>query len=455
MKKIALIACCFFCMISLTACGPKPIEKDEILNTLPSDISIVTINGEEHDLPINGFEIERQQDNDKNSIVFCKVSFGDLIYNYCKFLRLNYNYYEKGGWHLDSYEEYSPMEWSLNSFPGAIKLDAFSRAAEKFEIDAAPSDYIADIVQQTDDLGSATTTASIKISEKHANGTYCGNYLLTYQFDGKNWTVSEDQSDIEFVWDIVGTWTYSVSEPGLFQGQINRKEIIVDIEEVDASSESLVGSWKMLYYNRSTSSRERTMSGPFPYEEYTGIIFEDSEIRIITEPDEVIWDRSMVVFTPDGATGKFANYFGPVPLERENTTSTQQEGPVSNPSVSEQILAVVYDYFAKAECMDSNDVELEYYYEDDVALYGKEVAELDITDVKQYSTANAYTQAKAYKLFTEEFDMVPPGDFAEVLVHAVFNDGTSTDYRFLLAEIEDLWRIGCIDGASDSYLFKS
>lgn len=319
MKKITLIACCFFCMISLTACGPKPIERNEIFNTLPSDISTVMINGEEHDLPITNFEIERQQNNEKNSIVFCKVSFGDLIYNYCKFLRLNYNYYDKGGWHLDSYEEYAQMEWSLNSFPGTIKLDALSRAEERFEIDAAPSDSIADIVQQTEDLEAATTTTSIKIYEKHANGTYRGNYLLTYQFDGETWTVTEDQSNIEFIWDIVGTWTYSVSEPGLFQGQVDRKEIVVDIEEIDTASESLVGGWKMLYYNRSTSSRERTMSSPIPYEEYVGIIFEDSEIKIISEPDKVSWSRSVVVFTPDSVTGEFANYFGPVPLERKSS----------------------------------------------------------------------------------------------------------------------------------------
>lgn len=320
MKKITLIACCFFCMISLVACAPKPIERNEIFNTLPSDISTVVINGEERDLSINNFEIERQQNNEKNSIVFCKVSFGDLIYNYCKFLRLNYNYYDKGGWQLDSYEEYAQMEWSLNSFPGTIKIDALSRAEERFEIDAAPSDYIADIVQQTEDLETATTTTSIKVYEQHANGAYRGNYLLTYQFNGETWTVTEDLSNIEFIWDIVGTWAYSSSRQGLRVGTVVQSEIVVDIEEIDTDSEYLVGGWEMLYHNPVTHGRDQTMSSPIPYEEYVRVFFEGSKITIIFEPDDkAIGLRSMVVFKPDSVTGQFEHFFGPVPLERKSS----------------------------------------------------------------------------------------------------------------------------------------
>lgn len=116
----------------------------------------------------------------------------------------------------------------------------------------------------------------------------------------------------------------------------------------------------------------------------------------------------------------------------------------------DELLTVINRYFMQSENLSPDHEGREY--EDDVAIYGKAVDHYDVIDVRQYSESDSSVQTNAYLRLKDE-GADPPDDFAEILVHAVFHDHTTADYRFILFISGMEWKVACIDDASTFYLF--
>lgn len=62
---------------------------------------------------IHDIEIVRSQKNDKQQTVYCDVSTSSNFYDLTLHLLLDYEYYDKGGWYLSSWEETDGMNYEI------------------------------------------------------------------------------------------------------------------------------------------------------------------------------------------------------------------------------------------------------------------------------------------------------------------------------------------------------
>lgn len=319
MKRIVvpLLVGTFLCII-ITSCSsiPKPPTETQIADELPDDITTIVIenpfdytNADVYKMNIEAVSIEKRQTNGKNDVVYCIIELANEYYHFTKYMKLEYNYYDQGGWCLDKYDKYEADEWRLLDVP--FDVEEASVALYNYEI-SGPGTI-------TSNLSNNVVWFSIPIKEVHANGTYEGTGLVTCQFDGIHWQFETNTDNIHFVWDIQGTWAYSRIKETSYDKQI--EEIEVTITDFDQSTGNMSGSWYMhSEYSFTRVHNEIMMSLDNP--EYV-------EVNIAADRALVeLWDRpndagmhSFARFYPDYVEAAYSTLsgqqFGTVHLERQ------------------------------------------------------------------------------------------------------------------------------------------
>ncbi|MBD5163068.1 MAG: hypothetical protein HDT14_13870 [Oscillibacter sp.] len=311
-------AVCFFLSailcIFLASCGiPKPPDESQIAEDLPTNITIRFIenpfdatNTYVCEMTVTSVAVEKRQTNEKEDIVYCTIELEDTHYRFIKHLKLNYNYYDQGGWCLDEYDEYEADEWKILEVP--FDVEEASSALYNFSI-AGPG-------TMTSDLANNIIKFSFPIEEVHANGAYKGNGLVTCQFDGIRWQCETNTDDIHFVWDILGTWTYNKIEETSYDKTVN--EIEVTIQDFDQASGSMHGSWYMYSMFSFIHSHAETMKA-LDNPERVGIEIDtrNNLVKLWEDPNNHWGMHSYVEFYPDYVKADYATHFGPVYLERQ------------------------------------------------------------------------------------------------------------------------------------------
>lgn len=245
-KKILLILFAMLLCTILSSCGiPKPPENEQIIQDLPEEITTIIIenpfdltNADVYEMEVKNLLIEKRQTDGKSDLIYCIIDLENQYYHYTKYIQLNYNFYDQGGWILDQYDTYAPDEWELLTSP-------FGAEEVKGVLYNVP---IVDSGTVTSDLTDNTIQFSFPVEETHANGAYKGTAIVICRFDGKCWQYETNTDDICFVWDVNGTWQYYNSEVDEYvYHKTITYQVDVTIDSFDQNTNIIQGTLYMQY----------------------------------------------------------------------------------------------------------------------------------------------------------------------------------------------------------------
>lgn len=300
----------------LTSCGiPKPPQEDDIMQDIPDEITTIQIgnpfdslNMYVYDLDIMSVTVQKRQTNGKEDVAYCVVELGNEYYQFTKYLCLNYNYYDEGGWILDDYSEYSATDWKVIECP--LNVEDVAYVCDYPQVELGESTF---------DGENGTASFHFDVEDARNNGAFRGTVTVDCQFDGEKWIYTKNSDDVKFIWDIIGTWSYSKVEKTSYDSTVN--EITVKILDFNQSSASMDGTWYMNSVFSLLGVHSQTM-----------ISLDDTErvkvgMKTIMEARHAmieLWENpnyrgmhSYVRFYPDYVEASYSTHFGPVRLERQ------------------------------------------------------------------------------------------------------------------------------------------
>lgn len=99
--------------MALVGCGENshPDEAQMQQDVQQKNLNSIAIGENIHDLDIDSLEIEKEQIEDDFINAYCIIDMSDNDVAVTTYYNLHYNYYDKGGWILDSYSTYQDMEF--------------------------------------------------------------------------------------------------------------------------------------------------------------------------------------------------------------------------------------------------------------------------------------------------------------------------------------------------------
>lgn len=102
MKKVLLFLCCIFISGTLTACGQKAVDENQILNDIKTYEGFAPLNVE-----VDNWEITKRQTNfdDKTDFAYCTVHASNDDYSVVRNYKMKYVLYNDG-WLLENVEYY-------------------------------------------------------------------------------------------------------------------------------------------------------------------------------------------------------------------------------------------------------------------------------------------------------------------------------------------------------------
>jgi len=214
MKKVILFLLSILCVLSVSGCGKKPLDEDEIVQSFTEDMKSIEINelGEHlfYDLDVNSVEVTQRQTEDRYDTVYCSVSMGNEKYEYYVDYILYYGFYDEGGWILDDYEvnynEITPVQGLSDEVAEAYLQDYYQ------EYTLQDSYY---------DNESHISEHIYLIQEEHLYCTYDGEVTLDFQFIGDGqfgyWHAELYEGALACDWKLNGDW-HSDLESTYFSG---------------------------------------------------------------------------------------------------------------------------------------------------------------------------------------------------------------------------------------------
>lgn len=240
MKKFVFSLQMTVVFLCLTACGvPSPPNEKEIAKDLPDDVVTAVINdpfnainSNTYTLNIKKVSIDKRQTNEKEDIAYCVVELENEYYCFTKYVKLYYNYYDKGGWSLEGYSEYQDSAWKLISCPFDVE-----------EASSALNDYT-DIqyVEKNEDFDAGTIRFIFAVEDEYENVAAKGNVAVALEFDGDSWECNIDASNVDLEWDIEDHW-YSSIYSGIYLDilELNDTSAIVEVVYENTAENALAG----------------------------------------------------------------------------------------------------------------------------------------------------------------------------------------------------------------------
>lgn len=307
-------------LIILTSCGiPKPPQENELAENIPEEFMSMIVgnpfdelNIYKYDMDVTSVTIEKRQTNDKADTVYCVVKLDNEYYQFTRYLKMDFNYYDQGGWILDSYSEYSPAEWKVVKCP--LKAEDVAYVCDYPQVELGESIF---------DGKNGTASFHFDVEDTRNNGAFRGTVVVDCQFDGEKWSYTKNSDDVRFIWDIIGTWSYSKVEKTSYDSTVN--EITVTILDFDQSSAAMDGTWHMNSEFSFLGAHSETMISLDNAERVkVGMetVMEAGRKHAMVE----LWENpnyigmhSYVRFYPDYVEASYSTHFGPIQLERAST----------------------------------------------------------------------------------------------------------------------------------------
>lgn len=238
---LSLLSCAM-----LSSCGiPNPPQQKQLIRDLPSDITAITVENpfdltdmDVYEMEDVSLSIEKRQTNEKEDFVYCVVDLKNQYYYFTKYVKLNYTYYDQGGWILDGWEYYQDTSYQVLANP----FDE-EQAALKWSYD-----YSTVSLEDTAlELEQNSITYEFYVENQHKHAVTAGNLTVTYTFNGTQWIENADVSDVLTEWNIVGDWEYlQVSDSGSFV-----YGCFMEIDHFDQTDEKISGYCRFYFSSMS------------------------------------------------------------------------------------------------------------------------------------------------------------------------------------------------------------
>lgn len=199
-----ILAALLLGLVFLTGCGSKAPDTQTMKNDLPDEAISVEIDSISIPLDIVSLKIEKQQINKKSSTAYCVVECKNDNYSCKKYVILNYNYYEKGGWILDSWDYFQGPECHVLTDP-FTKETIISELEGKYGIDGISfTDSNFDPVSET-----VTYQFDAKLDYRYVSRSGPITWTATFEEDGSFfWNSVVEDSGLVSKWNITGHWSW-------------------------------------------------------------------------------------------------------------------------------------------------------------------------------------------------------------------------------------------------------
>lgn len=462
MRKIVVsllmgILLCIF----LTSCGiPKPPNEKQIAEEFPDEITTIIIenpfdatNLDVYEMNIEELSIEKRQTNEKNDVAYCIVELANEYYHFTKYVRLNYNYYDQGGWILDGWDYYNDMAYQ-------VLVDPFGEdcAALKWSYEYAN----VNVENATLNIDQNSIVYELRVGTMHQNATIRGKLIDTYIFNGIQWVEYTDTSGINTEWEIVGNWEYIVKSTS--NSFVFGCTMVIDSFDQDAASASGVCEF---FYTELSPIRLQVEQRSYQRD------FSDAQILCSKESVRIEWLMDSIQIDLDNASGEFYDGWGnrsKIP-ELYRVFETESNPPDTSGTVNNYITSdedeviwnkLISEYFDVMET--SNEDQILNYtiesgpYGDDINVRGEHLKKYEIIKVEHSNEFYAGIHdslEREIELVKSMFAEYKPDlnivmtDYAEAYVQAQFEsqDLETIDYKFCFIKNSGTWEIFYVDNA--------
>lgn len=343
-KYVAPLFLSIMLCVFLTSCGiPEPPEEKAIDQLLPDEIKTLIVENPFEQMGDDFYEMEtkttivKRQTNEKEDFAYCEVQLTNEYYQIVKYLKLNFNYYDEGGWILDSYSEYQVPEWKLLKCPFSVE-EVIYPVCEIF-----PQ---AEFKRTEEWLDDGAVDFYFTVEEPRENGTYSGtaSVELFFDFITAQWDYHVNTNQVKFIWDIEGEWQYSKSTPTPWGTDV--AEISVKIEHFDQEAGTMEGTWYMKCRYPFSGIDSETLKHLNNPERVAVNVSDKALVELWEDPNKMVM-HSYVKFFPDKVEACYATNFGRVYLKRtsnkDKTLSNQGDG-IDAPDRTE-IMEMLNQYF--------------------------------------------------------------------------------------------------------------
>ncbi len=261
MKKTLASLCCLVLFLLLTGCGIEdPPNEDVIGGNLPAELTMVTVE-DPFDmtsdmmwpLDVLHLSIEKRQTNEKEDVAYCRIELSNEYLFVTRYVMLNYNYYDEGGWILDSWEDYQEPEYRLIASP-------FDEQDAKLKWSYS---YDNVSVEELKITGDTTVRYTVKVEKKYANASDTGKLINSYTLrplggNRYSWEETTDTSGVTRKWNIVGMWSGTRSQNLRSMDGVTAEYVTgceVRISRFDAKTPSVAGTFTIAFPTLGTDYR--------------------------------------------------------------------------------------------------------------------------------------------------------------------------------------------------------
>lgn len=260
-------------LMSLNACSgsPKPPQEAQIRDDIPQELLVVPVykNGETETFPldISSISIEKRQTNEKDDTVYCVLELENELYCVTRHVRMDYTFYDEGGWMLDGCSE--TEDWKISK----VKANPFTED----ELIRMVSEYDSVQIESVEVLPEACEIDTLfTVETKAENLTTSGTVEVKRSLERTNeWTKIEyNYDELRLDWDVVGHW-YADVDTGIYLDILDYSDGKMRVEAVCEDVARSVLSGANDYYGRNLQDESNWHA-----------IVENIDVREIRDPKE-------------------------------------------------------------------------------------------------------------------------------------------------------------------------
>jgi len=249
----------FAITIFLFSCGKRPLSENDLSKIIPNEILEYFLDGEKNKMLIKNFAIDRRQTNNKEDIVYTIIDMEDNYVHRTAYYILKINYYDKGGWIIDSWEKYKNTEaYPLQAPTSEDKIDILLN--EKF----SNFDFLS---MNVDDLRNGYCSYFYNVNDIKPNFNRSGQVDIVYSFNGSDncyWEAKLNITEVVTTWKIVGNWIDSSDVFSFNIEKITPSAIYASLRSdpfYDSSNVFSFASFKSTEFNYNESETELSFKG--------------------------------------------------------------------------------------------------------------------------------------------------------------------------------------------------
>jgi hypothetical protein len=262
MAVLMVAAMALFVPTGCEGCASSPLNEQQLASAVPSQIR-----GQRR---VTNVSIDRRQTDGNQDIVYAIITMEDAEVERRAFYRLVINYYNTGGWMVDSWRSYQNAIFSPRTAPREnMALEAAQRAFQGYSLSLVSEDIANWQRGRTSHTFQAVQEANFQ--------TITANAVVATTFSPSNgrWESSATRSNEQRSWNdnMLGSWEVDLSRILGLGFSYAPRSLFLNIVEVTADSLTIEGHFRQ--ERRAVSVRE-------VYETFTQTIEFDSNAEVIT-----------------------------------------------------------------------------------------------------------------------------------------------------------------------------